>query len=175
VALTPLRPSILRQPDLPLDSDRILPALDHLRQRGIQRLSLSYFGSADLQKFDFSHSRELPPNQKTQGWIAISVRNFGLPADAIPWNAPSGTEYAIPVDLIGSVPGEKGPFSWLKAYTPAERVGKSSSTTSMIPLRPVPNNHRVPRPSRVFAGGRGIHHRPFDFRQTANLHTSTAR
>lgn len=99
---------------------------DRLRQRSVQQLSLSYFGTANLRKVNLPQFRELPPYENVEGWVAISLHNLELPAGAVIWHAPSGiTYYSIPAGLTGSVRAEGGPFSWLKAYSPTERVGRS--------------------------------------------------
>lgn len=76
-----------------------------LRQRHIENVSIAYAGSPnlDLHQFAIPAFRELAPRQPTTGWIAISLLRlkaggFGLPSDS---------------------------YSWLEAYQPVCRVGRS--------------------------------------------------
>ncbi|HEY8370740.1 MAG TPA: glycosyltransferase family 39 protein, partial [Thermodesulfobacteriota bacterium] len=44
-----------------------------LRERGVTRLSLAYFGSADPARHGLPPVRKLEPHRPTTGWVAISV------------------------------------------------------------------------------------------------------
>jgi hypothetical protein len=68
-----------------------------LQRRGIDTLSVRLFGSADLRRHDLPVFRVLPPYQPATGWIAVS-------------------------ELMLRTSDR---FTWLKAYEPVERVGKS--------------------------------------------------
>lgn len=72
-----------------------------LKERGIQEVSIAYFGSALLHKSDLPHYELLSPTQPSRGYIAISLHHLNM-------------EYA-----------KNGSFAWLKPYTPIERIGKS--------------------------------------------------
>jgi hypothetical protein len=124
--LIPDRPErIIVESDLDWGQD-LQRLSNRLRERGVPGLSLAYFGTADVRKFNLPQFRELPPYEKVEGWVAISVHNLELPADALISYDPSGVTYSsIPVGLAGSVRAEGGPFSWLKSYSPIERVGRS--------------------------------------------------
>jgi hypothetical protein len=67
-------------------------------ERGIQRLSLAYRGTADLTREPLPPLVILPPRQPTTGWVAVS-------------------ELARTRNLED--------YAWLDAYQPVERVGKS--------------------------------------------------
>lgn len=71
-----------------------------LKERGIKEFSLNYNGSANLNQFNLPARRQLSPEQKTTGWIAISLHRLQ-----------EGTNSSS--------------FAWLKQYQPVERVGKS--------------------------------------------------
>lgn len=76
-----------------------------LRIRGINEFFISYHGShgINFDLFNFPPRRELIPNEKVFGWIAISVYRLQLGARTPPYDQ----------------------FLWLKQYQPIERVGKS--------------------------------------------------
>ena len=124
--LIPDRPErIIVESDLDWGQD-LQRLSNRLRERGVPGLSLAYFGTADVRTFSMPPFRELPPYENVVGWIAISVHNLELPPGALISYDPSGVTYSsIPVGLAGSVRAEGGPFSWLKSYSPIERVGRS--------------------------------------------------
>lgn len=72
-----------------------------VRERGIQNLSIAYFGSALMQTSGLPHYEILDPRQPARGWVAISVHHLYL------------------------THAKDGSYGWLKHYTPVERVGKS--------------------------------------------------
>ncbi len=93
---------ILIDTDLDWGQD-LLRLVDTLRTRRIESVALDYFGSADLTRHDLPPNRPLLPYQPTTGWIAISewklkMGGFDEPRDA---------------------------YSWLEAYEPVARVGRS--------------------------------------------------
>ena len=100
---------------------------DRLRQRGVGEVASSYFGTADVRKFGLPPFRDLTPYEKVSGWVAISARNLEMPAEAIPYRPAPGLQavYLLNSGFTGFAGTEGGPFAWLKAYAPAERVGKS--------------------------------------------------
>ena len=60
--------------DSDLDWGQGLVALsEELRRRGISTVSLAYFGTADIDRHKLPAPRQLPPGERRQGWIAISV------------------------------------------------------------------------------------------------------
>lgn len=97
-----------------------------LRQRGVQEVAISYFGAADLTRSDLPRFHELQPYEKVGGWIAISARNRMIPRPFRVIPAPPGVavSYTIPGNFKSVLPGT-GPFAWLGAYKPLERIGKS--------------------------------------------------
>jgi hypothetical protein len=74
---------------------------ERLRQLGVKRVSIAYFGSAEPGKADLPAYSLLSPTQPTPGYVAISVRHL----------------------MLG--PLRDGSYGWLKQYKPVERVGKS--------------------------------------------------
>jgi hypothetical protein len=79
---------------------------DELRTRGISRLSLAIWSSADMQRAGLPSFEVLQPSTRVSGWIAISDRSLRL----------------------GDVLHEShGPYAyrWLENYRPLERVGQT--------------------------------------------------
>ena len=72
-----------------------------LRQRGIQEVSIAYFGTARLDQAGLPDYRFLSATQPTRGYVAVSLRQLNL-------------DYR-----------KNGSFAWLKSYQPIERIGKS--------------------------------------------------
>ena len=72
-----------------------------LKVLGIKHIAIRYFGTAPLGSVDLPDYRLLCPDEKTTGYVAISVRFTTL-------------EYA-----------KSGAYGWLKRYKPLERIGKS--------------------------------------------------
>jgi hypothetical protein len=73
-----------------------------LRSRKVDKLALSYFGTADPSRHGLPPFTELVPFRPTTGWIAISMFNLKV--------------YR---------PGLAGAYSWLEAYKPVLLVGRS--------------------------------------------------
>jgi hypothetical protein len=71
---------------------------DELRARHIDHLWISYFGSAEPEKFGITGATELPTFTPVTGWVAISEFHLKRFPTA---------------------------FAWLRQYRPVERVGKS--------------------------------------------------
>jgi hypothetical protein len=92
---------ILIDSDLDWGQD-LLRLGQELRSRRVERVSLSYFGTADPSRHGLPPFTELVPFQPATGWIAISVCN-----------------------LKGALPDVAGAYSWLEAYRPVARVGRS--------------------------------------------------
>jgi hypothetical protein len=91
-----------------------------LDARGIQRLSIAYFGMLRLCEHGLPLLDALVPGRQTTGWVAISEnfyrqRNYytllHTPCDANSWYDPA------------TVPAE--PFAWLRRYRPVSIVGTS--------------------------------------------------
>jgi dolichyl-phosphate-mannose-protein mannosyltransferase len=107
--------------DSDLDWGQDLTALRReVRSRGIERLTLAYFGSARLCGQGFPELAPLVPGQEATGWVAISEnfyrqRNYFTllkdPCDPQSWYSED------------EVPPE--PFNWLRAYRPVTMVGTS--------------------------------------------------
>jgi hypothetical protein len=76
-----------------------------LRTKGVDKVSIAYFGTAALDSFDLPPSQELSPYQPTTGWIAISQSCLKM----------GGVEARIPPDS----------FHWLEAYKPVGMAGRS--------------------------------------------------
>jgi len=97
-----------------------------LRARGVQDVALSYFGTADLTRAQLPTFHELVPYQKVSGWVAISARNRVIPSPFIAIPSPPGVApfYSVPGNFDTIKPG-KGPFAWLMAYKPLEKIGSS--------------------------------------------------
>jgi hypothetical protein len=95
---------ILIDSDLDWGQD-LLRLSSALHERHIEQVSVAYAGSKnlDLNNFGLPSFRVLPPHQPTTGWIAISL--FCLKVG----------ELGEPVDS----------YSWLQAYQPVARVGRS--------------------------------------------------
>ena len=76
-----------------------------VERRGIQELSIDYFGSVDidLRQFGFPEFRPLKPYQKQTGWIAVSAHSLKLGTARVPYDQ----------------------FAWLAEYEPIEQVGRS--------------------------------------------------
>jgi len=68
-----------------------------LRERGIKKVAISFYGSNDLSKHDLPGYEPLKPNTPQTGWIAISIWRLHRNED----------------------------FKWLRAYQPVARVGTS--------------------------------------------------
>jgi Dolichyl-phosphate-mannose-protein mannosyltransferase len=97
-----------------------------LHARGVNEVALSYFGTADLTHADLPNFHELVPYQKVDGWIAISARYRVIPSPFVVQAAPPGMPlyYSVPGNFNKVRPGT-GPFAWLSAYQPVERIGHS--------------------------------------------------
>jgi len=97
-----------------------------LHARGVNEVALSYFGTADLTHADLPNFHELVPYQKVDGWIAISARYRVIPSPFVVQAAPLGMPlyYSVPGNFNRVWPGT-GPFSWLSAYQPVQRIGRS--------------------------------------------------
>jgi hypothetical protein len=72
-----------------------------LKERGIQEVSIAYFGTALLEKAGLPQYASLSPTQPSRGYIAVSLHDLNI-------------DYK-----------KSGSFAWLKSYTPVERIGKS--------------------------------------------------
>jgi 4-amino-4-deoxy-L-arabinose transferase-like glycosyltransferase len=68
-----------------------------LKELGIKKVAIAYFGWADLDQFGLPEFEPLLPNQKVNGWVAASITN------------------------IKKYPG----YSWLEKYQPVTIVGKT--------------------------------------------------
>ena len=91
---TPERFLITADLDWGQDMKRLEAAL---RERGIRKVAVSYYGSNDLSKHDLPGYFPLAPKTHQTGWIAISIWRLFRNDD----------------------------FSWLRAYQPVARIGTS--------------------------------------------------
>lgn len=85
---------------LPIDVDwgQDLKRLEtELRKRGVDRVAVSYFGSADLTRHDLPGFTRLVPHSPQTGWIAVSLWKLARDLD----------------------------YKWLRAFEPVARVGNS--------------------------------------------------
>jgi len=80
-----------------------------LKALGVEEVSISYFGTAPLDRVGLPSYRPLSPTAPTTGYIAISVH------DLVMLNA------------------ENGSFEWLKRYSPVEKIGKSIYLFDLAP------------------------------------------
>jgi hypothetical protein len=74
---------------------------DALKARGVDQVSIRYFGTAPLDRAGLPPHRDLSPTTPASGWAAISL-------------------HALVMENA-----ENGSFEWLKQYQPVEKVGKS--------------------------------------------------
>jgi len=97
-----------------------------LKARGVHEVAISYWGTADLTHADLPTYHELAPYKRVSGWVAISARNRVIPSPFTVIPAPPGVApfYTVPGNFNRIKPGH-GPFAWLMAYQPVERIGKS--------------------------------------------------
>jgi hypothetical protein len=72
-----------------------------LKERGIQDVSIAYFGTALLDKAGLPHYALPSSTQPSRGYIAVSLHDLNI-------------DYR-----------KDGSFAWLKSYAPVERIGKS--------------------------------------------------
>jgi len=72
-----------------------------LNSLGVKQVSIGYFGTVPLEKAGLPEYHILSPDEKSIGYVAVSVRYTNL-------------EYA-----------EYGSYGWLRKYQPLERIGKS--------------------------------------------------
>jgi Dolichyl-phosphate-mannose-protein mannosyltransferase len=80
------------------DLDRLS---ERLKQRGIQDVSIAYFGTVPLDQAGLPHYELLSPTEPSRGYIAASL-------------------HVLNIDYK-----KNGSYTWLKAYQPIERIGKS--------------------------------------------------
>jgi hypothetical protein len=78
-----------------------------LRARGIDTLSVAYFGTADLSRHHLPRLLPLVPHQRTTGWIALSETALKMGRPNPPFTPPFDG------------------FSWLEAYEPVALIGRS--------------------------------------------------
>jgi hypothetical protein len=74
---------------------------ERLHERGVQEVSIAYFGTGLLHRSGLPRYVALSPTQPAHGYIAVSLHQLNI-------------DYR-----------KDGSFGWLKAYAPIERVGKS--------------------------------------------------
>jgi 4-amino-4-deoxy-L-arabinose transferase-like glycosyltransferase len=112
--------------DVLLDSDldwgQDLRRLERaLAERHVDRVSLAYFGPADLCRHDLPTGRWLRPHERVEGWIAISeMYRKGV----IGFFYRDGN-YCDRAQWTTEAPPDPDEYAWLDAYAPVARVGKS--------------------------------------------------
>ncbi len=72
-----------------------------LRQLGVPRISVAYFGTAHLEKAGLPEFTSIDGKEPVTGYVAVSARNLALTA------------------------AKDGSFGWLKQVAPRERIGRS--------------------------------------------------
>jgi hypothetical protein len=80
-----------------------------LQAKGVDKVSIAYFGTADLNSFNLPPFQRLSPYQPTAGWVAISVACLKM------GGVKNGLAKAFPKDS----------FYWLEAYKPVGMAGRS--------------------------------------------------
>jgi hypothetical protein len=117
--------------DSDLDWGQDLPRLrDALEAWHVKKLSIAYFGTADLARFHLPELQSLVPHQCTMGWVAISLTTLK-----------TGT-YGRPGAPGFMMSGNNG-FRWLENYQPVALIGSSirlyfipeRSCSSQTPLK----------------------------------------
>ncbi len=93
---------ILVDSDLDWGQD-LLRLSDELHRRGIDSVSIAYYGRADLSRHDLPSYRPLTLYQPTIGWIAISETLLKIGEGRPPYRG----------------------YAWLEAYQPVALVGRS--------------------------------------------------
>jgi hypothetical protein len=88
-----------------------------LEERGIRKVHLAYFGTADPRAHGITDYQPLPPHQRVTGWVAASVRL--LKADQT---------YQPPYDG----------YAWLEEREPVAAVGRSIRLYHIPPAAPRP-------------------------------------
>ncbi len=92
-----------------------------LEARHIDRVSIAYFGAADVCRHHLPGGRWLRPHDPVTGWIAVSeMYRKGV----VGFYYRNG-DYCDRAQFVGEAPPDPGQFAWLDAYQPVARVGKS--------------------------------------------------
>jgi hypothetical protein len=92
-----------------------------LREKHVEKFSIAYAGSADLDRFGLPPYRLLEPNQPTTGWVAISLLRLKTGGVNVPTDS----------------------FAWLEAYKPVCVVGRSILLYD-VPEPAVGQTERIP-------------------------------
>jgi len=92
--------TILCESDLDWGQD-LYRLSQRLEQRGIQEVSIAYFGTALLNQAGLPHYELASAAWPSPGYVAVSLHHLNI-------------DYK-----------KNGSFAWLKSYTPVERIGKS--------------------------------------------------
>ncbi len=108
--------------DSDLDWGQDLTRLEReLHERHVARLSLAYFGGADVCHQHLPPGRWLRPYERATGLIAISeMYRKGV----VGFFYRDG-DYCDRAQLVNDAPPDPDQFAWLDAYTPVARVGAS--------------------------------------------------
>lgn len=94
------------------DLDRLAAELE---RRGVERLHLAYFGSAEPARHGLPPFEILPPDERTEGWVAISL-------------------FSARELYLRS--GPAGPYAWLAEHRPVARIGRSIDLYRIPPPAP---------------------------------------
>jgi 4-amino-4-deoxy-L-arabinose transferase-like glycosyltransferase len=93
---------ILVDSDLDCGQD-LLRLVDAVHSLRVKELAISYNGSADLTRHGLPQFHALVPHQPSTGWVAISMYRLKIGGGSLSPDA----------------------YSWLNAYSPVRRIGKS--------------------------------------------------
>jgi len=99
---------VLRDSDLDWGQD-LLRLADTVRARGIDSLSVAYFGKADVDRLVPAAVRPFTPAERPVGWIAISEQ------------------------LLSHADPQFAGYRWLQSIDPEARVGKSIKLYRVVP------------------------------------------
>ena len=77
--------------------------VSELKQQHIDTVAIAYYGSADLAHFELPTWKPLEPNERTTGWIAISIGCLKM----------------------GTLTSPFDQYVWLEEFTPIKRIGTS--------------------------------------------------
>jgi 4-amino-4-deoxy-L-arabinose transferase-like glycosyltransferase len=98
------------------------------RARGIDALSIAFFGTLRLCRHDLPRLRGLVPGLKTTGWIAISENYYRHRSTFMLLKDPCN-----PKSTYRSAEVPPQPFAWLRAHTPVAIVGSSIRLYHIMP------------------------------------------
>jgi 4-amino-4-deoxy-L-arabinose transferase-like glycosyltransferase len=92
-----------------------------LAERGVQRMSIAYFGPSDLCRHHLPAGRWLRPYERVTGTVVVS--EMYLKGVVGPYYRDGN--YCDRTQFTPEAPPDYNQFAWLSAYTPVARVGAS--------------------------------------------------